>query len=299
MTDSESKPEDNIFTATVVGAGTMGAGIAQVLAMAKVNVQLFDIQEDLACAGLARVDQFLQKGVARGKLGASEAQAILNRISPSWDIKAAATGSNLVVEAVPERADLKREVFASVVTVVEKDALLATNTSSLSISLLAENVPHPERFLGMHFFNPPPLMPLVEIVRGKETADAVVEQACSLTRRLGKHPIVVLDSPGFASSRLGVTLGLEAMRMLEEGVASAADLDAAMELGYRHPMGPLKLTDLVGLDVRLAIAEHLAQELDEVRFAPPQILRDKVAQGELGVKTGQGFHRWAEGKIQD
>jgi 3-hydroxybutyryl-CoA dehydrogenase len=199
------------------------------------------------------------------------------------------TRLDLAVEAVPERAGLKRAVLAGIET--RRPALLATNTSGLSISELADALRRPKSFLGLHFFTPICAMPLVEVVRGERTADAAVTAAVAAIAMLGKETIVVRDAPGFATSRLGVAIGLEAMRMLEEGVASAADIDRAMELGYRHPMGPLRLTDLVGLDVRLDIATHLAKVYGP-RFEPPAILRAKVAAGDLGRKTGRGFHTW-------
>jgi 3-hydroxybutyryl-CoA dehydrogenase len=199
--------------------------------------------------------------------------------------------SALVVEAVPEIADVKRQVLAEIEMAVGPDTLIATNTSSLSITALAGVLADPARLLGMHFFNPVPVSTLVEIVAGERTAQDTVAKAVEWVGRLGKNEIVVRDSPGFATSRLGVLLGLEAIRMLEEGVADAASIDRAMELGYRHPMGPLHSTDLVGLDVRLDIAEYLTTTLGE-RFTPPRLLREKVERGELGRKSGQGFFAW-------
>jgi 3-hydroxybutyryl-CoA dehydrogenase len=206
-------------------------------------------------------------------------------------MEAAARGADVVIEAVPEKLELKRSIFAKLDLVCAPDALLATNTSSLSITKIAEACAHPERVVGMHFFNPVHIMKLVEIVRARQTAPAAAQLALDLSRRMGKDPIDVVDSPGFASSRLGLVIGLEAMRMLEAGVASAEDIDKAMVLGYGFPMGPLKLTDLVGLDVRLSIAEYLNKEVG-ANFTPPQILRDKVARGELGKKSGRGFYIW-------
>jgi len=199
--------------------------------------------------------------------------------------------ADLIVEAVPEIAAVKIEVLSTVEQVVKPSAILASNTSSLSIAELGAALTHPARFVGMHFFNPVPASSLVEVVRAPGTDDAVVDAVLAWVTALGKSSVLVNDSPGFATSRLGVGLGLEAIRMLEEGVADAESIDRAMELGYRHPMGPLRSTDLVGLDVRLAIAEHLHKTLGD-RFAPPQLLRDKVARGELGRKTGQGFYTW-------
>jgi 3-hydroxybutyryl-CoA dehydrogenase len=280
-----------LSTAAVLGAGTMGHGIAQVCAQAGFEVRLFDVAEAPLEKGLAGIRGMLDKAVAKGKADAAEADAAFARLRGTTSLEEACAGCDLVIEAVPEKLALKREVFAAVERAAGPDALLATNTSSLSVGAIAEALERPERFLGLHFFNPVPLMALLEIVTGPRTAAAATAVAQKLGRRLGKEPIVVRDAPGFASSRLGLALGLEAIRMVEQGVASPADIDKAMELGYRHPMGPLRLTDLVGLDVRLGIAEYLAGELGP-RFEPPQLLRDKVAAGELGRKSGQGFYRW-------
>jgi 3-hydroxybutyryl-CoA dehydrogenase len=217
---------------------------------------------------------------------------VLTRLSLVDSAAALSAGTGLVVEAVPERADLKIAVLTAAETALGPDAVLATNTSSLSVTELAAALQRPARFLGLHFFNPVPASKLVEVVVAPDTSDDVVQASRGWVRALGKTDVVVRDSPGFASSRLGVLLGLEAIRMLEEGVADAEAIDTAMELGYRHPMGPLRSTDLVGLDVRLAIAEYLHRTLGE-RFAPPQLLRDKVAAGELGRKTGRGFHDYS------
>jgi len=207
---------------------------------------------------------------------------------------AAVRDATLVVEAIPERLELKRALFADIEPLVGTSTLLASNTSSLSIASIAEGSKHPERVLGMHFFNPVPVMELLEIVRGAATSDAVVQRARAVAAAIGKTPIVVRDAPGFATSRLGVVLGLEAIRMLEQGVASAEDIDRAMELGYNHPMGPLRLTDLVGLDVRLAIAEHLRATLGDATYEAPALLRAMVKDGKLGKKSGRGFYTWEE-----
>ncbi|MFQ5670515.1 MAG: 3-hydroxyacyl-CoA dehydrogenase family protein [Acidobacteriota bacterium] len=277
----------------VVGAGTMGHGIAQVAAMAALRVTLCDLRDDLVENGLRRIRENLEKGVRRGKVTDHQRQAALARLEGSTSPQAAFPRADLVVEAVPEEPDLKRKVLAGIAAGVAPGAVIATNTSSLPLSLLSSVLPRPERFIGLHFFNPPHLMPLVEIVVGKKTSRETRRHAQALVECLGKEAIVVKDSPGFATSRLGLAIGLEAMRMLEEGVASAADIDRAMELGYRHPMGPLKLSDLVGLDVRLGISKTLARELHPVRFAPPEILVEKVKEGKLGKKTGEGFYRWS------
>lgn len=275
----------------VVGAGTMGHGIAQVAALAGAETVLVDRTEALVQQGLERIEANLQGGVERGKVDPGARDEALARLSTATDVETAARGAELAVEAVPERLDLKREVFGALEAGAPDTALLATNTSSLSVSEIQSGLEDPSRAVGLHFFNPVHIMKLVEVVRGEETSEATIESAVAWVRRMGKEPIVVNDAPGFASSRLGVALGLEAMRMLEEGVASAEDIDTAMTLGYRHPMGPLRLTDLVGLDVRLHIAEYLHEVLGD-RFRPPQILRDKVESGELGKKTGRGFFDW-------
>ena len=278
----------------VLGAGTMGHGIAQVSAQAGFETVLYDIETDLAEAGLEKIEANLAKGVELGKVAAEDRTAALSRISVTSELDAAATGAEIVVEAAPERMELKRQIFRAVEAVVSDDALLATNTSSLSIGEIARELDHPGRFLGLHFFNPVHIMGLVEVVWGPETTDAARDRGVEFARALGKEPIVVKDAPGFASSRLGIVLGMEAIRMVEQGVASPEDIDRAMELGYRHPMGPLKLTDLVGLDVRLGIAEYLHETLGTDAFEPPALLRRMVEEGKLGKKSGQGFYDWTE-----
>jgi len=289
---SEPTTEHRLTKALVVGAGTMGAGIAEVLAKAGLEVRLFDVEEAAAAAGLERVSRSLAVAVEKGKLGAEAMRAALARITPT-SAQTDAAAVDVVIEAVPEDMGLKKRVFEGLGR--HTKAILATNTSSLSVTEIAAAADAPERVVGLHFFNPVAVMPLVEIVRAEQTAPEVIERCRALVEALGKTPIVVLDSPGFASSRLGLVIGLEAMRMLESGVASAADIDQAMKLGYRHPMGPLELTDLVGLDVRLAIAEHLAKEIGP-QFQPPPILRRLVRAGKLGKKSGEGFYRWVDGK---
>ncbi|HUH14030.1 MAG TPA: 3-hydroxyacyl-CoA dehydrogenase family protein [Longimicrobiales bacterium] len=285
MTETRSK-------VVVVGAGTMGHGIAQAAAMAGHTVVLVDRTAELVATGLGRIGQNLDAGVERGKLTAQERPETLARLDPETDLGAALARAAVVIEAVPERMDIKREVFRHLERYAPEDAILATNTSSLSVTELQEATSSPGRVLGLHFFNPVHIMKLVEVVRGRKTADGVLELAVAFARGLGKEPIVVRDSPGFASSRLGIALGLEAMRMVEEGVADAEAIDKAMELGYRHPMGPLRLTDLVGLDVRLDIARYLHETLGQEHFRPPPLLERMVAEGRLGKKSGQGFYRW-------
>jgi 3-hydroxybutyryl-CoA dehydrogenase len=281
----------SIHKAAVLGAGTMGHGIAQVLAQIGVETRLFDIDAGQVDKGLGAIRSNLDKGVAKGKIEASERDAAVSRLSGTTRMEEAVRDAQIVVEAVPEKLELKRSIFRDLGARLGRDVLLATNTSSLPITKIAEATAHPERVVGMHFFNPVHIMKLLEVVETQHSSPESVQCAMELGKRMGKDPIRVKDSPGFASSRLGIAIGMEAIRMLESGVASAEDIDKAMVLGYGFPMGPLQLTDLVGLDVRLSIAEYLEKELGE-RFAPPKLLRDKVARGELGKKTGRGFHEW-------
>lgn len=275
----------------VLGAGTMGHGIAQVCATAGMTVVMRDLTEGFLDRGMAGIEASLGKLAQKGKLSAEVRDAARARITTTTDLDAAVAEADLVIEAIPERMELKLEIFAALGDRAPARALLATNTSSLSVTEIAGAVGDPARVIGLHFFNPVPLMTLLEIVRGLSTSDATVEAAVAFAARIGKEPIVVKDVPGFATSRLGVILGCEAIRMLEAGVASAEDIDKAMELGYRHPMGPLRLTDLVGLDVRLAVLEHLHREVGE-QFRPPVLLRQLVRAGKLGRKSGEGFYRY-------
>ncbi|WP_193610014.1 3-hydroxyacyl-CoA dehydrogenase family protein [Nocardioides lijunqiniae] len=272
----------------VHGGGRMGAGIAHAFLVAGAEVTVVETDESTAAAARERVATSLGRAQERGGLS-EPVDVVAARLRVATDPSAFA-GCGLVVEAVPEDVPLKTRVLQAI-EAAAPDAVVATNTSSLSIDGLSEGLSRPERFLGLHFFNPVPASDLVEIVVGSRTAADLVTEAQGWVEGLGKTAVTVTDSPGFASSRLGVAIALEAMRMLEDGVASAADIDTAMTLGYRHPVGPLRTTDLVGLDVRLAIAEHLTRELGP-RFEPPQVLRDLVAAGHLGRKTGQGFYAW-------
>ncbi|MGY2093442.1 3-hydroxyacyl-CoA dehydrogenase family protein [Nocardia gipuzkoensis] len=273
----------------VVGGGRMGAGIAQVFATLGSRVVIAETADQ--AAAMDRVARGIRDAQARGKLGEVKPTDILARVATVAAPTELPTDLDLVIEAVPENPALKLDVLTAIDKIVRPEAVIASNTSSLSIAELGAGLRDPSRFIGMHFFNPVPASALVEIVRTSATADSVVERVRAWVAGLGKAEILVNDSPGFATSRLGVGLGLEAIRMLEEGVADAEAIDRAMELGYRHPMGPLRSTDLVGLDVRLAIAEHLAATLGP-RFEPPRLLREKVGRGELGRKTGQGFFSW-------
>lgn len=284
---------DPVFAnVTVFGSGTMGSGIAQICSQAGSKVALFDIGQDLLDTGMGRLGAFLEKGVAKGKMAQDEADAVLARVTPTVDFDAAVVDADLVIEAIPERLDLKQKMFRDTAEKVSAMTVLATNTSSLSLARIFDGIPHPARCIGTHFFNPPPIMPLLEIVRATGTDDSTVDRVLEYAKQLRKEPIVVKDSPGFATSRLGVVIGLEAIRMVEAGVASPEDIDKAMELGYRHPMGPLRLTDLVGLDVRMAIADYLRQELDSPAFRVPTLMREMVERGETGKKSGKGFYDW-------
>lgn len=288
--------EAPLRTVAVVGAGTMGRGIAQAAARAGYATALHDADPEAARCARSAIEAALDEGIARGKVTADEKAEALERLRLETDLARAVVDADLVIEAVPEDLALKRQLFAELDARAPAAAVLGSNTSSLSIAEIASVTGRSGRVLGIHFFNPVHAMKLVELVVGPETESGALERARAFVQSLGKRPIAVKDSPGFATSRLGLTLGLEAMRMLEAGVASVGDIDLAMELGYNHPMGPLKLTDLVGLDVRLAIAEHLAATLDPVRFEPPGILRRLVAEGKLGKKTGEGFYDWRDGQ---
>jgi 3-hydroxybutyryl-CoA dehydrogenase len=282
-----------IQRAAVLGAGTMGHGIAHVLATAGITTRLYDLMPGAVERGLAAVRSNLDKGVQKGKVTQADRDAAVARLSGTNNLDEAIEGVDVVIEAVPEKLELKQQIFSKIGAQLSSHVLLATNTSSLPIARIAAVTPHAERVVGMHFFNPVHIMKLIEVVTTERSSASTVRNAVELGIRLGKDPIVVQDAPGFASSRLGILLGLEAIRMLESGIASAQDIDKAMTLGYGHPMGPLQLTDLVGLDVRLSIAQYLEKEFGS-RFAPPALLIEKVARGELGKKTGKGFYEWKE-----
>ena len=283
--------DDKINRVGVVGSGTMGNGIAQVSAMAGCDVCLVDLNQEQLDRALSQVKSNLEKGVARGKVDADVAIAAFGRISTSTSMDALAN-ADLIIEAVPEILTLKLEIFSNLDTLTKATCILASNTSSLPITEIAAIVADPSRVIGMHFFNPVHINKLLEIVTHDGTSAKSLERAHTFAKRIGKSAITVKDSPGFASSRLGIALGMEAIRMVEEGVASPEDIDTAMTLGYRHPMGPLKLTDLVGVDVRMAIGDYLAEALDNDSFQPPQLMRDMVAAGKLGQKSGSGFYEW-------
>jgi 3-hydroxybutyryl-CoA dehydrogenase len=292
--DSEEKNLAELLpvgTIGVLGAGTMGHGIAQVAAAAGFKVLLRDINDAAIAKGKQAIESNLAKGVERGKITEKDRERTLAQISTTTELRDLAA-AGLIIEAAPENLNLKQELLRECEAVTGADCIWATNTSSLSITEIARRAARPENVVGMHFFNPVHIMKLVEIVVGDRTSEQTTEAVRQTAARMKKEPIIVRDFPGFASSRLGVTLGLEAMRMVEQGVASARDIDTAMELGYNHPMGPLRLTDLVGLDVRLSIAEYLHSKLGSETFRPPEILRRMVTEGKLGKKTGRGFYDW-------
>ncbi|MBX5482745.1 MAG: 3-hydroxyacyl-CoA dehydrogenase family protein [Myxococcaceae bacterium] len=269
----------------------MGHGIAHVAAAAGHRVVLYDVKRELAEKGKSSIAANLAKGVEKGKVTPEDRDAALARISTT-EVLADLRRCQLVIEAAPEKLELKQQLFTELSKICAPDAILASNTSSLSLTEIAAAATNPERVAGMHFFNPVHLMKLLELVRAYQTSDATLETVKAFGEKLGKQTITVKDSPGFASSRLGIALGMEAVRMVEEGVASPEDIDRAMKLGYGHPMGPLELTDLVGLDVRLAIGEYLYRELGNPVFRPPQLLKKMVRAGRLGKKSGQGFYKY-------
>ncbi len=278
-------------TVLVVGGGTMGSGIAGLCALCGFDTAVFEQDREARGRLRASIESSWRRAAAKGKLSPGEIEAAGERLQILGRLEEEA-GAQLAIEAVPESLALKGKVFESLDRLCPPEAVLGTNTSSLSIAEIARATRRPDRVVGIHFFNPVAAMPLVEVVSGPETSRDTEERAAAFARRLGKQTIRVADSPGFATSRLGLALGLEAMRMVEEGVASPGDIDRAMELGYGHRMGPLKTSDLVGLDVRLSIAETLASRLSGERFRPPEILRRLVAQGRVGKKSGRGFFLW-------
>ncbi len=274
----------------------MGHGIAQVAAMAGYDVTIRDIEESILESGVDAIESNLQGGVDRDKVTEAEKTATLERIDTTTSLPDAVGDAEFVVEAIPERMDLKRETFEEVAANAPAEAVIATNTSSLSITEIASVLDRPGRAIGLHFFNPVHIMGLVEVVVAEQTDEETLSAATEFVEAIDKEPVTVTDSAGFASSRLGVAVGVEAIRMLEEGVAGPEDIDAAMELGYNHPMGPIELCDVVGLDVRLDILEYLREELGE-RFRPPQLLKRKVRAGKLGRKSGEGFYVWEDGEV--
>lgn len=290
---SEASHNSGIQRAAILGAGTMGHGIAHVCAMAGIQTRLFDIQQEAVERGRQQIEANLQKGIDRNKVTPEAKDKTLAHLQTHTDLQSAVRDCDLVIEAVPERLELKQKLFAQVAEHCGAETIFGTNTSSLSVAKIAAAVTHPERVIGLHFFNPVHIMKLLEIIVPEGCSEQTQKRARAFGEGIGKSCILVKDAPGFATSRLGLVIGLEAIRMVEQGVASAEDIDKAMTLGYGFPMGPLRLTDLVGLDVRLHIAEYLSEHLEPgEHFKPPALLREMVAAGKLGKKSGQGFYSW-------
>ena len=283
----------------VIGAGTMGAGIAQVCAQAGWKTNLYDAFPEGLERGMDRIESFWQKGIARGKTTTEQRDEWSTMLTPVSDLAEAVSEADLVIEAVPEIPELKHSIFAQLDELAPLHAVLGTNTSSLSIADIAAVTNRPEQVIGMHFFNPVPIMKLLELVQHDSTSETTVAFAQAAGKAMGKTTILVKDIPGFATSRLGVVLGNEAIRMLADGVASAKDIDTAMVLGYKHPMGPLALTYLVGLDVRRDILLNLQRSFNDDAYAPHPLLERLVSEGRLGKKTGKGIYDWSSGQAEE
>ena len=288
-----------IRSVAVIGAGTMGAGIAQVCAQAGWKTNLFDAFPEGLERGMKTIDAFWDKGIARGKTTAEQKQQWAANLHPVSDMSEAVADVDLVIEAVPEIPSLKHQIFADLGKMTKADCILGTNTSSLSIEAIAQASGRPGNVIGMHFFNPVPIMKLLELVKHDSCSEQTVAFAQAAGTAMGKTTILVKDIPGFATSRLGVVLGNEAIRMLADGVASAKDIDTAMVLGYKHPMGPLALSDLVGLDVRRDILLNLKQSFNDDAYTPHPLLEKLVAEGRLGKKSGKGIYDWSSGSAEE
>lgn len=283
----------------VIGAGTMGAGIAQVCAQAGWKTNLYDAFPDGLERGMKAIDAFWDKGIARGKTSAEQKQQWAANLHPVSDMSEAVSNVDMVIEAVPEIPSLKHQIFADLGKMTRADCILGTNTSSLSIKAIALASGRPENVIGMHFFNPVPIMKLLELVKHDSCSEQTIAFAQAAGTAMGKTTILVKDIPGFATSRLGVVLGNEAIRMLADGVASAKDIDTAMVLGYKHPMGPLALTDLVGLDVRRDILLNLKESFGDDSYTPHPLLEKLIAEGRLGKKSGKGIYDWTSGSAEE
>jgi 3-hydroxybutyryl-CoA dehydrogenase len=283
---------DDIKNIAVLGAGVMGNGIVQLAASSGFNVHLYDIKQEFLDKGLKAVQANLGRAVEKGKLTEEMSVAVRARIQTFVSLKDAVADAQLVIEAAPETMAMKKQIFMALGELCSPQTILTSNTSSISLTEIASHARGPERVLGMHFFNPPYIVKLLEIIVAEQTSPETLQLVQEVGAKMTRQAIVVRDSPGFATSRLGVVLAMEAIRMLEEQVASAADIDKAMELGYRHLMGPLKVTDLVGLDTRLNITSYLYETLGTEQFKPPQLLKTMVEEGKLGKKSGQGFYKW-------
>ena len=283
-----------VRTVTVIGAGTMGSGIAQVCAQSGWQTRLFDAFPESLEKGMNNINQFWDKGISKGKTTLEQKEKWSLNLETHTDLTKAVENTDLVIEAVPEIMNLKKEIFIQLEKIAPKHAILATNTSSLPISSIANVTTCPERIIGMHFFNPVPIMKLLELVRHEKCSEETIQIARTIGESMGKQTILVKDIPGFATSRLCVVLGNEAIRMLSEGVASASDIDLAMKLGYKHPMGPLELSDLVGLDVRKDILNSLADAFNDEFYRPHSLLNELVSEGSLGKKTNKGIYNWSD-----
>ena len=288
-----------ITKVAIIGAGTMGAGIAQVCAQAGWKTNLFDAFPDGLDKGMKAIDAFWEKGIARGKTTLEQKKMWATNLHAYQDLAAAVKDVDLVIEAVPENLQLKTKIFHTLGLETKEDCILGTNTSSLSIADIAAASGRPEKVIGMHFFNPVPIMKLLELVKHDQCSKETIDVAKEFGDAINKTTILVNDVPGFATSRLGVVLGNEAIKMLADGVASAKDIDTAMVLGYKHPMGPLELTDLVGLDVRRDILKNLQDSFDDDSYAPHPLLEKLVSENRLGKKTGMGIYDWSNGNAEE
>lgn len=291
--------DEGIGTVAVIGAGTMGAGIAQVFAEKGFETRLFDPYPESLERGINQIEDFWRKGIERGKTTIEDKENWSRNLSYEGELEKTTSDADLIIEAAPENLDLKKGIFSELDKIAKPEAILASNTSSLSIGVLADGLSQPGRVIGMHFFNPVPLMTLLEIVRHDKNDQHIIDTIREIGSMIGKTTILVNDVPGFATSRLGVVLGNEAIRMLAEGVASASDIDTAMRLGYKHPMGPLELSDMVGLDVRRDILNGLSESLGDERYLPHPLLEKLVNEGSLGKKTGVGIYHWKDGQKTD
>ena len=276
----------------ILGAGTMGTGIAQLAAQNGFDIVVRDVEKELVQTGLDRLEDDLAEAEDRDIV--DDADAVFDRVTGTTDLNDVTDRATVVIEAAPEDMDLKQSIFEELDGKTDPDVILGSNTSSLSITEIASVTDHPERVVGTHFFNPPVKMKLVELITGHHTSDETLGRVKDLAAGMDRESIVVDDFPGFATSRLGLVLGMEAARMVQEGVASAEDIDTAMELGYNHPMGPLKLGDYNGWDTRVKVGEYMAEEFGSDVYRPPQIVKQMVRAGDYGVKSGQGFYNWDE-----